>query len=76
MNSNINKQPIHIPASDDSTLLRLVYKNEDIINEESYTSLENEKAYLKAKASNKLFVKEPLPLFDDYKFKYKDHDPL
>jgi hypothetical protein len=37
---------------------------------------DKEKAILKAKTPNKLFVKEPLPLFDDYKFKYKDHDPL
>lgn len=76
MKRDFNKQLIQIPAAEDSTLLRLVYKNEDVINEEANTSPEKEMTSLKTKVSNKLFVKEPLPLFDDYKFKYRDHDPL
>ena len=76
MKRNSNKQLIHLPASGDSTLLRLAYKNEEVINEEANVSADKEKAILKAKTPNKLFVKEPLPLFDDYKFKIKDHDPL
>jgi hypothetical protein len=76
MKRNSNKQLTHVPASEDSSLLRLVYKNEDIINEEANLSADKEKAIPKAKTPNKLFVKEPLPLFDDYKFKIKDHDPL
>ena len=75
MKSNSNKQLTHVLASEDS-LLRLAYKNEDVINETANISADNEKATLKAKTPNKLFVKEPLPLFDDYKFKIKDHDPL
>jgi hypothetical protein len=76
MKRNSNKQLIHLPDSGDSTLLRLAYKNEEVINEEANVLADNEKATLKAKTPNKLFVKEPLPLFDDYKFKIKDHDPL
>jgi hypothetical protein len=76
MKRNSNKQLIHVPASDDASLLRLAYKNEDVINEEVNASTDREKATLKAKTPNKLFVKEPLPLFDDHKFKIKDHDPL
>ena len=76
MKRNSNKQLIHVPSSDVTSLLRLAYKNEDIINEEVNASSDKEKATLKAKTPNKLFVKEPLPLFDDHKFKIKDHDPL
>jgi hypothetical protein len=76
MKRNFNKQLTHVPASEDATLLRLAYKNEEVINEEANVSADKEKAILKAKTPNKLFVKEPLPLFDDYKFKIKDHDPL
>lgn len=76
MKRNSNKQLTHVPASEDTTLLRLAYKNEDVINEEANVSADKEKAILKPKTPYKLFVKEPLPLFDDYKFKIKDHDPL
>jgi hypothetical protein len=75
MKRNAHKQFTHELASEDS-LLRLAYKNEDVINEAVNASADKEKATLKAKTPNKLFVKEPLPLFDDYKFKIKDHDPL
>ena len=76
MKKNSNKQLSHVPASEDSSLLRLAYKNEEVINEEANASSDKEKTSLKAKTPNKLFVKEPLPLFDDHKFKIKDHDPL
>lgn len=76
MKRNSDKQLLQVPAFDESSLLRMVYINEDVINEEENTFLENEITTLKNKARTKLFVKEPLPLFDDYKFKYKDHDPL
>ena len=76
MKRNSNKQLIHLRDSEDSSLLRLAYKNEDVINEEASVSADKEKVILKAKTPNKLFIKEPLPLFDDYKFKIKDHDPL
>ena len=49
----------------------MVFKNEEVINETAIVSIEE-----KVIAKPKLFVKEPLPLFNDYKFKYKDHDPL
>jgi hypothetical protein len=71
-----SKQLIQLPASEDSSLLRLAYKNEHVINEEANASPNKKKTALKTKTPNKLFVKEPLPLFNDYRFKAKDHDPL
>jgi hypothetical protein len=76
MKSNSDKQLIQFPAFDEASLLRMVFINEDVITEEENTFLEKEITTLKNKTRTKLFVKEPLPLFDDYKFKYKDHDPL
>ncbi|WP_207514863.1 hypothetical protein [Longitalea luteola] len=64
-----NTQPVQLTAAEESSSLRLVYKKEEVINEEK-------KTVSKTKAPNKLYVKEPLPLFNDYKFKAKDHDPL
>lgn len=75
MKSNSNKKLAKVPVSDESSLLRMVYKNEEVINEEE-NAFPEEIIALKNKTRHKLFVKEPLPLFDDYKFKYKDHDPL
>ena len=72
---NSTKQLKQLPAPDELSLLRMVYKNEEVINETSNTAV-NEKTTPKAKGPNKLFVKEPLPLFNDYKFKAKDYDPL
>ena len=72
---NSTKQLKQLPAPDESSALRLVYKNEEVINETS-NAAGKDKATNKAKGPNKLFVKEPLPLFNDYKFKAKDHDPL
>lgn len=69
MKINSTNQLTQLPAPSASSLLRMVHKNEEVINEE-------EKSDPKAKVSNKLYVKEPLPLFNDYKFKAKDHDPL
>lgn len=76
MKSNFNKRLTKAPVPDESSLLRMVYKNEDVINEEENSFSDKEIATIKNKTRTKLFVKEPLPLFDDYKFKYKDHDPL
>jgi len=69
-----NKQLSSLPASIESTTLRMVYKNEEVISETRTISSEKETTALKAPA--KLFVTEPLPLFNDYKFKAKDYDPL
>jgi len=69
-----NEQLSSLPATIEPTTLRMVYKNEEVINETRTIAPEKETASLKA--SNKLFVKEPLPLFNDYKFKAKDYDPL
>jgi hypothetical protein len=72
---NSTKHLKQLPAPDESSSLRMVYKNEEVINETSHTAGKEKTAH-KAKGPNKLFVKEPLPLFNDYKFKAKDHDPL
>jgi len=72
---SFNKQLSSPPATIESSVLRMVYKNEeDIINEILSTPPEKETAILKV--SDKLFLKESLPMFDDYRFKAKEHDPL
>jgi hypothetical protein len=70
MKSTSKKQNL-LPAVDESSTLRMVFKNEEVINETSNGIVEE-----KLIAKPRLFVKEPLPLFNDYKFKYKEHDPL
>jgi hypothetical protein len=74
MKNNGNNELRQLPAPHESSSLRIIYKNEDVING-SKRKAGKAKAP-KAKAPSKLFVKEPLPLFNDYKFKAKDHDPL
>lgn len=69
-----NKQLSSLPATIESSTLRMVYKNEEIINEILHKGSEEKTTIHKTSA--RLFVKEPLPLFNDYKFKAKDHDPL
>lgn len=69
-----NKQLSSLPATIESSTLRMVYKNEEVIKETLHKGSEKETTTLKT--STRLFVKEPLPLFNDYKFKAKDHDPL
>jgi len=69
-----NKELSTLPATIESTTLRMVYKNEEVINETRNIVPEKESSSFKA--SNKLFVTEPLPMFNDYKFKAKDYDPL
>lgn len=68
-----NKELSTLPATIESTTLRMVYKNEEVINETRNTP---EKETTPLKTPNKLFVTEPLPMFNDYKFKAKDYDPL
>ena len=70
MKSTSKKQDL-LPAINDSSTLRMVFKNEEVINEAANGHVEE-----KVIAKPRLFVKEPLPLFNDYKFKYKEHDPL
>jgi hypothetical protein len=72
MKSTSNKKLSQLPASNDASSLRMVFKNEEVINETTSVATEKEKAVAKPK----LFVKEPLPLYNDYRIKYKDHDPL
>lgn len=69
-----DKQLSSLPTTIEPTTLRMVYKNGEIISETRTIAPEKETTSLKA--SNKLFVTEPLPLFNDYKIKAKDYDPL
>ena len=71
MKSTSNKKQSLLPAIDGSSTLRMVFKNEEVINETVNGNIEE-----KVIAKPRLFVKEPLPLFNDHKFKCKDHDPL
>ncbi|OQP63539.1 hypothetical protein A3860_24680 [Niastella vici] len=75
MKNNSNKKLHQLLAPKESSSLRMVYKNEDVINDD-YKPAGKEINPSQTKAPNKLFVKEPLPLFNDYRFKAKDHDPL
>jgi hypothetical protein len=70
MKSTGKKKQDLLPVINDSSSLRMVFINEEVINET------NGHVEEKVIAKPKLFVKEPLPLYNDYKFKYKDHDPL
>jgi hypothetical protein len=76
MKNNSTKKLRQLAATNESSALRLAYKNEEIINTIPQKNSGKEKPVSPAKAPTKLFVKEPLPLFNDYKFKAKDHDPL
>ena len=69
-----NKQLSTLPAIIEPSTLRLVYKNEEVIYETRNNEPEIETATPKVPA--KLFVTEPLPLFNDYKIKARDYDPL
>jgi hypothetical protein len=71
MKSTSKKKENLLPAIKDSSSLRMVFKNEEVINETATGNIEE-----KVVAKPRLFVKEPLPLYNDYKFKYKDNDPL
>ncbi len=73
MKRNI-KQHSTLPATIEPATLRMVYKNEEVINETLHMAPEKETTSLKT--STRLFVTEPLPLFNDYKIKAKDYDPL
>jgi len=69
-----NEQLSSLPATIEPTTLRMVYKNDEVINETHNLFPEKEMTTLKTSA--KLFVTEPLPQFNDYKIKAKDYDPL
>jgi len=60
--------------------LRIAYKNEEVVDSREVKPARKNKG---AKAATKpaipavkTVVKEPLPMFNDYRFKAKDHDPL
>lgn len=69
-----NKQLSSLPATIESTTLRMVYKNDEVIKDTRIIA--PEKGTSTIKTPGKLFVTEPLPMFNDYRIKAKDHDPL
>lgn len=71
MTSTSNNTQSLLPAINDTSILRMVFINEEVINETVGGNVDE-----KVVAKPKLFVKEPLPLYNDYRIKYKDHDPL
>jgi hypothetical protein len=68
MKNTTNQEPTYslLPA------LRVAFKNEEIVEEKS-----SQPANPKKREKKKVEPSKPnLPLFDDYRIKAKDHDPL
>lgn len=76
MKSN-NSEPVGQLALQTSELpsLRIAYKNTEAVKTRPVALHKKSKATKTPKKVTKE-TKEPLPLFNDYKFKAKDHDPL
>lgn len=54
-------------------LLRIVYKNRGTVEQKKAASTQKSRV---KKPAGKPIEKEPLPQFDDHKFKARDYDPL
>jgi hypothetical protein len=73
MNQQIAEQSTQLPS------LRIAYKNHDRETRRKKRNASKKSGPSKASIpviSEPAVNKEPLPMFDDYKFKAKDHDPL
>lgn len=71
MNTNstdFNLQTNQLPSS-----LRIAYKNHKSVERKPAASTLKSRA---KKPTGKQVEKEPLPMFDDHKFKARDYDPL
>ena len=53
--------------------LRIAYKNHKAVERKPAASTSKRRA---KKTTGKQVEKEPLPMFDDHKFKARDYDPL
>ena len=62
-----------IPLETELPPLRIAYKNAEVIETKTVKVIKKSKT---VKVHQKKAAKEPLPLFNDYKFKAKDFDPL
>jgi len=70
---NSTKHLNQLPLETELPPLRIAYKNAEVAEKKTVKVKRNKT--VKAAAKNKV-TKEPLPLFNDYKFKAKDYDPL
>jgi len=70
---NSTKQLNQLPLETELPPLRIVYKNAEVAEKKTVKVKRNKT--VKPAQQNKV-TKEPLPLFNDYKFKAKDYDPL
>jgi nicotinic acid phosphoribosyltransferase len=69
---NSTKHLNQLPLETELPPLRIAYKNAEVVETKTVKVIKKSKTvkvYQKA-------AKEPLPLFNDYKFKAKDFDPL
>ena len=69
---NSTKHLNQLPLETELPPLRIVYKNAEVVETKTVKVIKKSKT---VKAHQKA-AKEPLPLFNDYKFKAKDFDPL
>ena len=69
---NSTKQLTQLPLETELPPLRIVYKNAEVAKKKT----DKVKKSRPVKVQQNKVTKEPLPLFNDYKFKAKDYDPL
>ena len=62
-----------LPLETELPPLRIVYKNAEVAETRTVKVIKRSKT---VKVQHKKATKEPLPQFNDYKFKAKDFDPL
>ena len=67
-NTDFSLQTNQLPSS-----LRVAYKNRKSVEGKPVASTPKSRA---KKPKGKQVEKEPLPMFDDHKFKARDYDPL
>jgi hypothetical protein len=56
--------------------LRIAYKNQEVRRRKKQGYVKKNVETPKEVMNEPVVSREPLPLFDDYKFKAKDYDPL
>lgn len=74
MNTISTEKSSQLSQGNHSPSLRIVFKNPEVM--ESKPATLPKRGRVSKAAKKPPVVKEPLPMFNDYKFKAKDHDPL
>jgi hypothetical protein len=69
---NSTKQFNRLQSETELPTLRIAYRNAEVAEKKTVKVNKNKTV----KAQQNKVTKEPLPLFNDYKFKAKDYDPL